>query len=369
MRTPSHLEHYGLTATISDQFSTAHQELLAAAPDTSANSDHALERVVRRDKTQLIVTSIDGPRAVAISENVCAEDGSTATTGDWVIIDENQPSGPHAVRLLPRSSQLDRKRAFVDSTERQVLAANMSWIGVVLPLDRKLSVNRLERTLVAAWDSGATPLIILTKADLSSLADEVVEQVREHAPGVQVVTTSAIEHDGLDELRSHVAPGETLLLLGPSGAGKSSLINAIAGAEIQSTAAVRELDQRGKHTTTARELIAVPGDMVLLDTPGVRGFALFDAQDGLGAVFEDVEALLGQCRFNDCGHVSEPGCAILEAIADGELSEDRLKHYKKLQREMEFLADRQTVRRRSKAKYKQNTRDAKVAYRQKYGKR
>lgn len=359
MSAPSHLDQYGLTATILDHFQAAQTEL----PDTPI----CLERILRRDKTRLIVTGERGPRAISLGNNLRAPDGSSATTGDWVLVEDGADKEPRALRLLPRTSQLDRKRAFDDSTERQVLAANMSWIGVVIPLDRKLSVNRLERTLVAAWDSGATPLIILTKADLSRLADDVVAQVRDHAPGVDVVTTSAREEDGLDELRSRVRPGETLLLLGPSGAGKSSLINALAGQDIQATGEVRELDQRGKHTTTARELIAVSGGMVLLDTPGVRGFALYDAQDALGAVFEDIDALIGRCRFNDCQHRREPGCAIRAAIESGEVSEERLKHYKKLQREMDFLADRKAARQRMKAQHKDMAKGSRAAYKRKYG--
>ncbi len=219
----------------------------------------------------------------------------------------------------------------------------MDTVGVVVPVDRPLTHNRLERTLVAAWDSGATPLVIITKADLAQVADDVVGKVILQAAGVDVVTTSAENGDGVDELMSRIPPGGTIVLLGPSGAGKSTLINALVGRKVQQTAEVRAGDFKGKHTTTSRELVPLSNGTVLMDTPGVRGFGLFDAGEGLGGMFGDVEELAAGCRFSDCAHGNEPGCAVREAIDSGNLPERRWNSYLKMQRELAALARRSDV--------------------------
>jgi ribosome biogenesis GTPase len=224
-----------------------------------------------------------------------------------------------------------------------VLAANMDTVGVVVPVDRPLTHNRLERTLVAAWDSGATPLVIITKADLAQVADDVVGKVILQAAGVEVVTTSADNGDGIDELLARIPAGGTIVFLGPSGAGKSTLVNALVGREVQQTGEVRSGDFKGRHTTTARELVPLSNGTVLMDTPGVRGFGLFDAGEGLGGMFGDVEELAAGCRFADCGHGNEPGCAVREAIGTGALTLRRWNSYQKMQRELAALARRSDV--------------------------
>jgi ribosome biogenesis GTPase len=266
--------------------------------------------------------------------------GELPATGDWVWLGSNAAGEPAIVGIVPRHSELSRKRAFEASSEEQVLGANMDVVGIVVPVDRPLTHNRLERTLVAAWDSGATPLVIITKADLADLADDVVGTVVRQSAGVDVVTTSAENGDGLDELLGHLPPGGTLVLLGPSGAGKSTLINALAGAATQETGAVRAGDGKGRHTTTSRELVPLPGGAVLMDTPGVRGFGIFDAGDGMEEMFGDLEELFEHCRFSDCSHGREPGCAVQAALADGVLAERRWASYLKLQRELAALARR-----------------------------
>ncbi|WP_104045599.1 ribosome small subunit-dependent GTPase A [Arthrobacter sp. ZGTC412] len=292
-------------------------------------------RVVRVDRNLLLVVA--GPDLLHLPYPLT---GKTAVTGDWVWIGPNRAGDRQILGVLPRRSELRRKRAFEDSSAAQVLAANMDMVGVVVPVDRPLTHNRLERTLVAAWDSGATPLVIITKADLAEVADDVVGKVILQAAGVDVVTTSAENGDGIDEMLAHIPAGGTIVLLGPSGAGKSTLINAMVGREVQHTGEVRTGDFKGKHTTTSRELVPLPNGTVLMDTPGVRGFGLFDAEDGIAEMFGDVEALAGQCRFADCAHQSEPGCAVQEAIADGGLEERRWHNYLKLQRELAALARR-----------------------------
>jgi ribosome biogenesis GTPase len=289
-------------------------------------------RVVRVDRNRVLVAA-----AGELCHLPYPASGETPAAGDWVWLGANAVGEPAVVSVLPRHSALSRKRAFEASSEAQVLGANMDVVGVVVPVDRPLTHNRLERTLVAAWDSGATPLVIITKADLANIADDVVGKVILQAAGVAVVTTSAEHRDGLDELLGHVPAGGTLVLLGPSGAGKSTLINALAGHRVQEVAAVRGGDGKGRHTTTSRELVPLPGGAVLMDTPGVRGFGLFDADDGMGEMFGDLEELFGQCRFTDCAHDREPGCAVQAALVDETLDMRRWESYLKLQRELAAL--------------------------------
>lgn len=296
---------------------------------------HEPGRVIRVDRTLVLVAAGDD-----ILHLPYPLDAGIPVTGDWVWIGPNRAGERQIVDVLPRHSQLTRKRAYEDSSAAQVLAANMDTVGVVVPVDRPLTHNRLERTLVAAWDSGAAPLVIITKADLVNVADDVVGQVILQAAGVDVVTTSAEFGDGIEELLAHVPERGTLVLLGPSGAGKSTLINALAGHAVQDTGAVRSGDFKGKHTTTSRELVPLANGTVLMDTPGVRGFGLYDADSGMEAMFSDVEELSARCRFSDCAHQLEPGCAVQEAIADGALEERRWNSYLKMQRELAALARR-----------------------------
>lgn len=320
---------YGYSPAVARQFA-AHQ-----------NEHHEIQqhsepgRVVRVDRN-LVLTAV-GSELLHLPYPL---DAGVPVTGDWVWIGPNRAGERQITGILPRRSELSRKRAFEASSEAQVLAANMDVVGVVVPVDRPLTHNRLERTLVAAWDSGAVPLVIITKADLADVADDVIGKVILQAAGVDVVTTSAENGDGIDALLANLPPHGTLVLLGPSGAGKSTLINALVGYRAQNTGEVRSGDFKGKHTTTSRELVPLPNGAVLMDTPGVRGFGLFDADEGMGEMFGDVEELASLCRFSDCAHQREPGCAVQAALADGTLDERRWQSYGKLQRELAALARR-----------------------------
>jgi len=304
-------------------------------PVGSADDPCEPGRVVRVDRSLVLVAA--GMDLLHLPYPLDAE---VPVTGDWVWIGPNRAGDRQILGVLPRRSELSRKRAFEDSSAAQVLAANVDVVGVVVPVDRPLTHNRLERTLVAAWDSGAVPLVIVTKADLAHAADDVVGQLMLQAAGVDVVTTSAESGDGIEDLLAHLPPRATLVLLGPSGAGKSTLINALVGHNVQHTGEVRSGDFRGKHTTTSRELVPLADGTVLMDTPGVRGFGLFDADDGMEQMFGDVEELAGLCRFSDCTHQQEPGCAVQAALTDGTLEDRRWNNYLKLQREMAALARR-----------------------------
>ena len=295
-------------------------------------------RVVRVDRSLVLVAA--GGELLHLPYPL---DAGVPVTGDWVWIGPNRAGDRQIVAVLPRLSEFSRKRAFENSSAAQVLAANVDVVGVVVPVDRPLTQNRLERTLVAVWDSGAVPLVIITKADLADVADDVVGQVMLEAAGVDVVTTSAEKGEGIDELLARLPARGTVVLIGPSGAGKSTLINALAGQHVQHTGPVRAGDFKGKHTTTSRELVPLPDGRVLMDTPGVRQLGLFDADDGMEQMFGDVEELAGRCRFSDCAHQREPGCAVQAALADGTLEERRWNSYLKLQRELAALARRTDV--------------------------
>ncbi|MEV7131507.1 ribosome small subunit-dependent GTPase A [Arthrobacter sp. NPDC093128] len=332
--TPPH-GHPALAGPVQFGFTSSTAALFEAHPVPGGESPG---RVIRVDRNRVLVAGAAEHWHLPYPSH-----GDVPATGDWVWLGTNAVGEPAVISVLPRQSALSRKRAFEASSEAQVLGANVDVVGVVVPVDRPLTHNRLERTLVAAWDSGATPLVIITKADLADIADDVVGKVILQAAGVDVVTTSAEYVDGLDELLGHVPAGATLVLLGPSGAGKSTLINALAGHRLQEVGPVRAGDGKGRHTTTARELIPLPGGAVLMDTPGVRGFGLFDADDGMGEMFGDLEELFGQCRFADCAHDREPGCAIQGALADGTLEMRRWESYLKLQRELAALNRRHDV--------------------------
>ena len=298
-------------------------------------------RVVRPDRGRVLLAA-DGGLLHLSTAGLSPQ----PATGDWVAYDAARPpsaGGPAIAGLLPRFSALSRKQAYDPLAAEQILAANMDLVGIAVPFDRPLSANRLERTLVAAWDSGALPVVILTKADLSGHHDEVAAQIVEQAAGADVLATSADTGDGVDAVAEYLGPGRTMVLLGPSGSGKSSLINALAGRAVQDTGAVRAGDGKGRHTTTARELIPLPNGAVLMDTPGIRGFALWDAEEGLATMFADVEELAAGCRFNDCAHGAEPGCAVRQALAAGSLEQRRWDSYRKMERELARLHLRQNV--------------------------
>jgi ribosome biogenesis GTPase len=228
----------------------------------------------------------------------------------------------------------------------QVLAANVDVVLVVVPTVPEPRLGMTERLVALAWDSGATPVVVMTKADLTPDPDGIADDLRASAPGVDVVTVTASRPDGYDPLLPHLRPGVTCCLLGRSGAGKSTLANAMAAQELFATADIRA-DGKGRHTTAFRELVVLPSGAILLDTPGLRGVGVWLDRDGLDRAFSDVEELAAQCRFSDCGHDTEPGCAVLDAIDAGALDERRLLSWRKLEREARWIARRNDARLRA----------------------
>ena len=256
--------------------------------------------------------------------------------GDWVAVAARPEEAAGTVQaVLARRTKFSRKTAW-QASEEQVLAANVDVALIVTSLNEDMNLRRLERYLTLAWESGATPVLVLTKADLADDVPAVVAEVESVAFGAAVHAISSVTGEGLDELRAHLRPGVTAALLGSSGVGKSTLVNTLVGEELLETREIRE-DGKGRHTTTRRELIQLPGGALVIDTPGMREVQLWIADDGLEEAFEDVTELFGQCRFSDCAHQSEPGCAVKEAIANGTLAPERWESYLKLQRELAHL--------------------------------
>ncbi|MFT3710164.1 MAG: ribosome small subunit-dependent GTPase A [Archangium sp.] len=274
--------------------------------------------------------------------------GELPAVGDWVAarIPEQGEALVHAV--LPRRSAFVRKVAG-ENTEPQVLATNLDTVLVVMGLDRDFNLRRLERFMTLAWESKAAPVVVLNKKDLAYDLDEQRADVEAMTRGAPIHVVSALNDEGLEPVRSLVGSGKTVALLGSSGVGKSTLVNRLLGAEVMTTGDVRD-DGRGRHTTTRRELIVLPGGGALIDTPGLREVQLWTAEEGLSKTFDDIEALAQQCKFGDCAHDQEPGCAVKAALEDGTLDEIRFESWLELQREIARLRQPGDTRSRPETK-------------------
>ena len=259
--------------------------------------------------------------------------------GDWVGIRLGQ-EGPAQIRaLLPRRTCFSRKAAG-DTTTQQVVAANVDTVFIVSGLDGDFNPRRIERYLVATSQSGASPVIVLNKADVAADVQEAVDAIRETAGDVPILVTSCQDGTGVEALARYLTDGHTVALLGSSGVGKSTIINRLLGRERQRTKAVRPGDSRGRHTTVHRELLLHPGGGIIIDTPGMRELRLWDTEQGLEKAFDDIHGLAEQCRFRNCQHRTEPGCAVTQAVASGQISATRMAHYHKLQDERAHLDTR-----------------------------
>lgn len=309
-------------------------------------------RVVVGHRGRSMVRSAAGELDAAISgrfRHAAISPADYPVVGDWVAIEARageRTASIHAV--MPRATAFVRHAPGLTSDE-QVVAANVDTLFLAAGLDGDLNLRRLERYLAVAWASGARPVVVLTKADLAGNVDGDRARVTAIAPGVEVHATSAVHRHGLDSLAPYLAPGATVALLGSSGVGKSTLVNALLGEERQAVAAVRADDGRGRHTTIRRELIRLPSGALLLDTPGMRELGLA-GDEGLDDAFAEVAALAAGCRFADCRHEAEPGCAVRDAIRSGVLTRERLAHVRKLEREAGAAARRRSDQGREAAR-------------------
>ncbi len=279
------------------------------------------------------------------------------TVGDWVLARPSATPGWASIdAVLPRTSAFTRLSP--DGRTPQVLAANVDTVFIVDTLDREPNLRRVERYLVVAWESGATPVILLSKADRAHNVPGAIREVKAIAGVTPVHATSVISGVGLAEVAGYLRPGRTAAFIGPSGVGKSTLVNYFCAAEVQQVGATREYDGKGRHTTTGRHLLRAPSGALFIDTPGLRELQLWEVDSGISRVFGDIEELAAQCRFSDCTHNGEPGCAVMAAVERGKLDPERLDSYQKL--EQEAAAEEA---RRDKALATQAKREARIASR------
>jgi ribosome biogenesis GTPase / thiamine phosphate phosphatase len=331
-----HLESLGWDASFADEFRPFEHDGLAPA------------RVAVEHRSEYVVYSQHGELRAELTGRLRHGDEHPAV-GDWVAVAPRADEGRATIHaVLTRRSAFVRKVAWAE-TKPQVVAANVDVAFVVSGLDLNFNVRRIERYLTLAWESGAQPVVLLTKADLCDDVDSRVYEVESVAFGVPVHAVSAPHGDGVDTVRSYVPAGRTAALLGSSGVGKSTLVNALVGSDLLAVQEIRE-DGRGRHTTSHRQLVPLPDGGMMLDTPGMRELQLWDADSGMEAAFQDLESLAGQCRFADCSHGREPGCAVRSALADGTLDVERFESWRKLQRELERLVRKQDGRARSEAR-------------------
>jgi len=309
---------------------------------TINDEQSCIARVVSVQRNLFLVS--DGPNEWLCSPaGKLIHSGDYPVSGDWVLINESIVTG-----IIPRKNILSRGEAGSHNnrtgtaTRQQAIAANLDAVFIVCGLDRDFNLRRLERYLALVYNCSLIPVVVLTKSDLHQDPDLFQLEVEDIAFGVPVVLTSMLDNRGKNELESHLGSGRTIAMIGSSGAGKSTLVNMLSDTAIQATAAISNSVGKGRHTTTVRELIRMPQGGLLMDNPGIREIAFYDDGDGVENTFVDIEELAKLCRFADCSHQREPGCAVQNAIESGELLLERLESYHKMNREMQFIADQRT---------------------------
>lgn len=303
--------------------------------------DGYLGRVIAEHKgSYKVTTDIDTLIAKVPGKLLYSSQGreSYPAVGDWVVLDRNDSSSGDAIinKILPRKSKLSRKISG-NTIEEQIIAVNIDTIFICMSLNRDFNLRRLERYISISWDSGATPVVILTKADLCEDLDDKLSEVYNTAIGIEVLVVSSLKDSGIDKVKSIITNGSTIAFLGSSGVGKSTLINKLLEEDKQLVSNISEFNDKGRHTTTHRELIPLPFNGAVIDTPGMRELQLLDNSDGIDDSFSDIQELSNRCRFSNCNHNTEPGCAVKEAIENGTLSLDRFNSYKKLKKEALFM--------------------------------
>lgn len=268
--------------------------------------------------------------------------------GDFVLVRKNPYGEDIIYKVLNRKSKFSRLDSFYE--KEQIVATNFDYVFIMTSMNHDFNVKRIERYLTIAWQSGGIPVIILTKADLCDNYMDYVNQIEKVALAVPIIAVSSITKEGFSKLEKYIKPSETIVFLGSSGVGKSSLVNAIAGEEIMKVNDIREDDSKGRHTTTHRQLVMLKNGTMIIDTPGMRELGMWEVSEGLNISFEDIEDLASRCKFRDCSHVSEPGCAVKSALRNEELSIERWENYKKLQKEARYAERKEKISMRLKEK-------------------
>lgn len=310
---------------------SAADELDEPAPEGAQPVTGRIARVSRG--FSLVFTG--GDAVLAASASTRTRTDLEPATGDYVLVVDDEEDGPSIGAIAPRRTALTRRAAGRIPTP-QVLAANVDTIFVMHGLDRDLNLRRIERQLVVSWDSGAEPVVVLTKADEEDDVDRVVAEVAAVAPGVDVVAVSTVSGVGLDDIDGRVTGGRTIALMGLSGIGKSTLVNHLTDGIVQRTGEVRATDRRGRHTTVTRDLIPIPGKGMIIDTPGIREIGLWQAYEGMALTFPEIAGEIPHCKFAKCGHTEEPGCAVQAALAEGVIPHRRLEHWRDLEAELDL---------------------------------
>lgn len=351
----STLDRYGWNDRLAEKYAS-----IAGVDDRPA-------RVSRVHRINCDVVTKDGDEVASPSPRLADHPGggTLPAVGDWVLLsDDDETPEPVIVAILPRHSAISRRDP-ADVAREQVLASNIDVVFVLHGMDTELNLRRIERSLVLAFDSGAQPAVVLTKADLAPDAGEWADRVRPVLHDVEAHVTSAMTGLGIDGLAAYSSGNRTIALLGASGAGKSTLVNALVGEDVATTGEVREGDAKGRHTTVTRQLIPLPNGGAIVDTPGLRGLGLWDADAGVDLAFPDITALVENCRFRDCTHEHEPGCAVKEAVDGGMVASRRLDSWRRLQTELADLATRQEEQRRASSSEPGRTRGRRAGRRPK----
>ncbi|GFZ29783.1 putative ribosome biogenesis GTPase RsgA [Clostridium zeae] len=303
---------------------------------------------VHREYYKLMTS--EGENSAKLKGSIFYNDSASSVypaIGDFVLVKKNPMGDDIIYKVLDRKSKFARIDSF--NEKEQIVATNFDYVFIVTSLNYDFSIKRIERYLTCAWESGANPVIILTKADLCDAYESYIAELETVAIGVPIIAVSSYTGQGFDEIKDFVKPGKTIVLLGSSGVGKSSLVNAIAEEEIMRVNGIREDDSKGKHTTTHRQLIMLKNGTMIIDTPGMRELGMWVVDDGLNATFSDVEQLELNCKFSDCKHQTEPGCAVKAALESGELSTERWKNFVKLKKEAEFAEKKAKLLSRDKS--------------------
>lgn len=304
-----------------------------------------LGRISSENRNQYKVFTIDGEIAAFIMGKMHYESESSVdlpVVGDWVLFKrlDGTPSSGVIHSILPRCSLFARKEPWTHN-KIQPIASNIDLVFITVGMDHDFNLSRIERYLMLAWESNAQPAIVLTKADLCNDFEVKLKAVQEKASNVDVIAISVVSCIGIEELKKYLTRGTTIALLGSSGVGKSTLTNYLLGEELQKVSEVRKDDSKGRHTTTNRQMIILPSGALVIDTPGMRELQLTDADEGFTTVFQDIESLASDCRYSDCRHIAEPGCAVLKALKSGILDKKHFNNYQKMAKEIDYHSRKQ----------------------------